>query len=80
MKLGAHDDNMKDMANKKRGNIGGAWNRGENHGAAKFTWAQVDDMRAKYASGIGSGIIAKEYNVPTGYVSRIVLNKRWRRK
>jgi hypothetical protein len=79
--LGTHKDNMEDMVRKGRWNVGGKQrgSKGEKHGQAKLTDAQVMEIRRLYAFG---GITCKElavrYGIVQGIVSAIVNHKTWR--
>ena len=65
-------------------NIGHAWRlglmrplRGEQHGTAKLTEADVVAIRAAYAAGTTHGALGRQYGVSQGTCSRVVLRKSW---
>jgi hypothetical protein len=79
--LGTNADNSADMARKGRAATGlanGAYTqadrrpRGEAHGRAKLTDADVAAIRAAYGSGEAQADIARRYNVGRAHVWRIV--------
>lgn len=70
--LGTHQDNMADMAAKKRGM------RGARHNFAKLTDAQVVEMRAAYATGTVTSLdFEKQYGVTRTQAQGIVRGKYW---
>lgn len=79
--LGTHQDNMRDMWNKKRGV------RGSKSGAARLTETQVLEIRAKYKpsttgykypNGYSTNRLAKEYGVAQATIQHIVGNLTWK--
>ncbi len=50
---------------------------GEQNGRAKTTWAEVKEIRSKYANNVPISKITKEYNKPWSTVFNIVKNKTW---
>lgn len=75
LKPGSHLQNMQDMYSKGRREAV----RGENHGNAKLTWAEVQEIRQKYQPRIyGCSQLGKEYGVHPALIHRIVKNKAWR--
>ncbi len=62
---GTQRDNINDMLAKRRSSKGKSFEkrRGENHGMAKLTRAQVDEIRALYAAG---GVLHRELAVRFG--------------
>lgn len=67
--LGTHKDNVQDMLQKGRSNNA----RGERHGRAKLSDAQVEQMRDQYASGGYTQLdLARAYSVHTQTVFRII--------
>jgi hypothetical protein len=56
----------------------GTHNRGARHGMARLTQAQVDEMRARWATGETQTLLASEFGTTVGHVSAIVRNKSWR--
>jgi hypothetical protein len=87
--LGTHLDNMRDMNRKGRripatGLRNGANTkpdqvlRGERHCRARFTDAQVLDIRRRIANGERNITIAREFGVSKGAISGIVNGRTWR--
>lgn len=78
--LGTHFDNMRDMASKKRG-----WMqrnpalvcRGERHGRAKLTQADVLAIRER-AGRSTQASLARHYKVSQGQIWRIIHGLKWR--
>lgn len=69
--LGTHSDNTRDAVDKGRQFL--PYNRGARSGLAKLTEEQVQEIRAKYASGYGTQQkIATDHGVTQMVVSRIV--------
>ncbi len=53
--------------------------RGEEHPASKVTPAQIQEMRAKYKPRVYTqDMLAAEYGLHRGHISRIVRSKNWR--
>lgn len=69
---GAQIDNVHDMHERGRGNIGAV------NGQAKLTDDQVLEIRAKLTEGIPGNMLAAEYNVGQATISQIKTAKRWR--
>jgi hypothetical protein len=69
---GDHVENMRDMANKGRGNF----TSGERHQNAKISDAQVEEIRARRNKGEDAQSIALDYGISPSNVSAIALNKR----
>lgn len=74
---GTHIENMHDMILKGRANHTLA-PRGEHHGLAKLTDAQVIEIRFRYQQGHLQRHIAEDFGIGPAYVSSIVNGKRWR--
>jgi hypothetical protein len=74
LKLGTHKDNTADMIAKGRKVVA----RGEDHGAAKLTWAEVREIRRLHGEGIRHAEIAKKFDTSPAYVSLIARNGVWR--
>ncbi len=72
--LGTQKDNMRDCGEKGRVNREKK-QRGENHYAARFTWAQIEAIRSDKRTQVA---IAAEYGINQGYVSSIKMGKKWR--
>jgi hypothetical protein len=78
--IGTHDDNMKDMVQKKRA----FRSIGEKDGMAKLTEEQVLDIRKKYVKGTGphnrgnTYQLAAEFGVSQYYINRIGRRERWK--
>lgn len=51
--------------------------KGEEHGMAKLTEAQVRDIRKKMDEGAVGAVVAQQFGVSTSLVSRIKLNQVW---
>jgi DNA-binding transcriptional regulator YiaG len=69
LKLGTHNDNMKDMMNRNRVNRNNKW--------TKLTIEKVREIRKKFASGIKQPVLAKEYGVHRSNIGLIVRRKAW---
>lgn len=52
--------------------------RGENHGTAKLTRAQVAEIRRRHASGEIQRVIASDYGVSRRTIGKIACGQRWR--
>lgn len=66
--LGTHTDNIRDMVAKGRL----VTPRGEQHGEAKFSDAEIIEMRSKHQAGWKPQDIAKQYGVSQGYIYYIL--------
>lgn len=85
--LGTPTDNAADMNTKGRHSHGDEHYartephrlcRGESHGRAKLTEAQVREIRRRYAAGgIGTRLLAKEYGMSRGAIEKIVTRRGW---
>ena len=75
LRIGTHIDNMADMSAKgRRAPI--LVRRGELHGQAKLTDAQVAEIRRRYAAGgISQPNLAKEFGVSQSHICRLVLQQ-----
>jgi hypothetical protein len=73
LRLGTAKENRLDTIRKGRDKAP----RGASSPAAKFTWEQVREIRAKYSKEkrIGYGTLAKEYGVSTIAIQRIIRNE-----
>ena len=71
--LGTHQDNMDDKVRKNRHWV----NRGESHGMAKLTAAQVVEIRQRRASGEKGRALAVAFNVSEATISTVCSGKRW---
>ena len=69
LETGTHKENI---ADKKRD---GTQNHGENHGAAKLTDSQVDEIRVRRRNGETGRSLAKEFGVCPMTIVRIHLDK-----
>lgn len=79
--LGTHLDNIKDMNEKKRGNISGIGkgeNWGENCGGAKLTEKQVLEIKQQLQKESNQSEIARIYNVKRATINDIARKKTWR--
>lgn len=73
--LGTYQDNSDDMVRKGRA----VHVRGENHGCAKLTQAQVTEIRQRFSSSdISKKQLGKEYDVNETTISRIIKGKSWK--
>lgn len=71
--VGTHGENMKDMAKKKRSQIG------ERHHNAKLTLEDVKTIR-HYAGVIRQVTLSRIFRVSKSQLSEIVNNKTWKRE
>ena len=73
--LGTHQDNMLDRDNKNRG----VTFKGEEHGRAELTEAQVLEIRARYAKGgYTHRGLAEEYNLVHSQIGFIIRHQSWK--
>lgn len=71
--LGSHQDNMSDMAAKRRSA------RRERHGMSKLSAASVAAIRQKYRpNAYGYKLLAKEYGVDPITIRNVITNRTWR--
>jgi hypothetical protein len=85
--VGTHIQNMRDRGGKGRTAIGDSNGtrsrpetrpRGENHPSAKLTWAQVQEIRAKYIPWVKSQAqLASEFGITKGTVFQILHGEIW---
>lgn len=71
--MGTHEQNMKDMVNKKRSAI----LLGDKNGRAKLTQEKVDDMRKLNKKGMNYTQLADFFNLGKSQVSRICRGISW---
>lgn len=71
--LGTQSDNVLDMDTKGRRRMA----KGETHGRAKLTEAQVAQIRAQCGAGAKQRDIAQSFGVARSLVGRIVLGQAW---
>ena len=80
--LGTQKDNIQDMISKGRNGPQRDPKHhahGEQHGRAKLTAEQIQEIRARYAAGgISQMALAAEYGIGQSHLSRIVLALTWR--
>lgn len=78
--LGTQKDNMEDMTEKgRRASADKIRNPGEKNGSHKLTAGQVQVIRNKYSSGGTSHRkLAKEMNIGTTQISRILKHESWK--
>jgi hypothetical protein len=79
--LGTIRDNAEDMVRKGRQfseRRREAQPRGEAHGSAKLTAAQVIEIRRQATANIRHGVLAAQYGVARRTISEIAQGKRWR--
>ncbi len=75
---GTRADNNADMVAKGRGRQGSNPVRGEKHGSAKLTDADVMAIRASYAAGKGTQYsIATQFNVCQRTINKVVNHTGW---
>jgi len=74
---GTRKENMEDAVRKGRTSHASK-NRGEKHGRAVLTSAQVKEIRALRQNGRTLGSIAMIFEVSIAQISRIVNNQSWR--
>lgn len=72
--LGTHQDNMSDM--KAKGRRKGI-NVGENHGRAKITQQDADEIRRLHSLGVSQRELARRYPIARPNIRRIVRNIGW---
>ena len=72
--LGTQADNIRDRDRKGRCRVG----RGERHGNARFTEAEVRKIRLRHVGGWSCREMAKEYGVAPSTILRIVKRKTWK--
>lgn len=70
--LGTLQDNVRDMVNKKR------QAKGNMCGAAKVTEEIINEIKSLYNQGKSSKILAKQFNLTSGHIRRIIKGERWR--
>lgn len=73
LSLGTVADNNRDKDSKGRGRSV----KGEQHGQAKFTDADVLSVRRARLSGIGLRKISKQLGLPMGFVGRVLYLGKW---
>jgi len=79
--LGSRADNLSDMRRKSRGKVPGAgWSGalGENHRAAKLTWALVAEARERFSRGEILSALARDYGVTPPTMWAVVHRKTWK--
>lgn len=73
--IGTHTDNMRDMFSKNRRESA----KGEKHGSAKLTPAQVIELRERYARGEGSmEILGAQYGITRQSAYLIISRQCWK--
>jgi hypothetical protein len=71
---GTHAENIREALGEH-----GSWSpRGERHPAARLTWAQVCDIRDRYAAGARQSVLAADFGVAQPHISAIVHGRRWK--
>ena len=81
--LGTQAENVRDMDNKGRRNIGNAGcpgehkNQGEKNPQAKLTANTVNEIRARYGEVKNKAELARLYRISESQVRRIVWNQSW---
>lgn len=71
--LGSHADNVHDMERKGRDRHPA----GEDNGMAKLTMENVIDIRTRLRSGETGRVLAADFGVSEGLISKIRHGKRW---
>lgn len=81
--VGTNGDNNRDRQAKGRSRGGAVGNRGlstaELNGRALITFAQVCEIRTRYAAGESQAMLARDYPVKAGAIGRIVRGETWRK-
>lgn len=76
--IGTFEDNIADTVRRKRGGPGENAARGERAGSSRLTDRDVIQIREAYAAGgVTQTILARDFGVDTGTISRIVTGKAW---
>ena len=70
--MGTAADNAADMVSKGRNRLG------DRNGRSKVTWAQVDEIRELWTSGVNQQELAARYKISDSQVANIVHHKSWR--
>jgi hypothetical protein len=74
--VGTHAENMRDMVRKGR-----ADNSGTRNGRAKFTHAQIEEIRSRATGRYGEiSELAREYGIASGTMSKILKHQTWTRQ
>jgi hypothetical protein len=73
LRYDTHINNMADKVDH------GTNNDGENHGLAKLTEVQIQEIRSRYRAGEFQRQLATEFDITQTCVSRIILGKSWSR-
>lgn len=71
--VGTRSDNMQDMLRKGRGHKA----RGEGHGRAKLTTAQVVEARQLNSAGASQASLARHFGISKSTMHQIVRRKNW---
>lgn len=66
------------LENQRRRIQHGTTNRGENHGQAKLTQEEVNEIRNLSQQGYYNNTIARKFGISSSHVSRIVNHKFWK--
>lgn len=74
--VGTQKENIRDMLTKNRHPLTGA--KGVANPNAKFTVAQIVDIRERFAANVPGHVLAAEFGVIPNTISRIVTGKAWR--
>lgn len=72
--LGTNADNVRERMERGKSTA----HRGEEHGRAKLTAKQVQDIRARFNNGETQLSLGREYGVNQTHISRIVNKVEWR--
>lgn len=72
--LGTAKDNLQDMIRKGRAVLS---TKGEHHGRAKLTEADVLEIRRLHASGVSQRALSKKYEMSKALIHAIVHRKYW---
>jgi len=78
LEIGTHADNIRDKMERGRQKCGGV--KGEAHGCAKLTEADVRAIRLAYSSGgntHGQRAIARRFGVSKSQIGRIISRETW---
>jgi HNH endonuclease len=79
LRWGTHSENIRDAIRDGTAVNNLVQRPGEEHGTAKLTWTQVNEIRARYATGeVGYTALAREYGVHNSTIGGIITQKYWR--
>ena len=81
--LGTQLENIQDMDSKGRRSCVDRVSpekraRGERHGRSKLSWDLVREIREKASKGISRRLLAEQYDVSIGAITKVVKHQTWR--